>query len=284
MKSALRLFIGLWLACGAALAGAEVAVPPLKARVTDLAALLQAGEVAALEQQLAALETRKGSQVAILIVPTTQPETIEQYALRVAENWKLGRKGVNDGALIVVAKDDRKLRIEVGYGLEGVIPDAIAKRIISDTITPLFKQKQFHAGLDAGVQQIVKLIDGEALPPPQSKPQQSTGDDDGGWWLLMAFVALGAARLVSSMLGKLKGAVLIGVAGGVAAWLFTQIIVIGLVAAFAAFLIALLAASGSSGWGGTSGGGWSSSSGGGSDSSFSGGGGDFGGGGASGDW
>lgn len=282
MKSALRLFIGLWLVCGATLAAAEVAVPPLKARVTDLAALLEVGEVAALEQQLSALETRKGSQVAILIVPTTQPETIEQYALRVAENWKLGRKGVNDGALIVVAKDDRKLRIEVGYGLEGVIPDAIAKRIISDTITPLFKQKQFYAGLDAGVRQIVKLIDGEALPPPQ--PQQSAADDDGGWWLLMAFVAFGAARLMSSVFGKLKGAALIGVAGGVAAWLFTQIIVIGLVAAFAAFLIALLAAAGSSGWGGTSGGGWSSSSGGGSDSGFSGGGGDFGGGGASGDW
>lgn len=283
--AALRFIAALWLLGWASLVSADVTVPQLKARVTDLAGMLQGGEAAALEQQLAALETKKGSQVAILIVPTTQPEAIEQYALRVVEKWKLGRKGVNDGALILVAKDDRKLRIEVGYGLEGVIPDAVAKRIIAETITPLFKQKQFHAGLDAGVKQIAGLLDGEQLPPPQAA-QSSPGESDGGdgWWILLFFLALGTSRLMRSAFGQFGGAALIGGAVGAAAWFFTQIVVIGLVAAFAGFLIALLSASGSSGWSGGSGSGGGWSSGGGSDSGFSGGGGDFGGGGASGDW
>ncbi len=133
----------------ACLALADVAVPPLKARVTDLTGTLSAQQQTALEQTLAAFEARKGSQIAVLIVPTTQPETVEQYALRVEETWKLGRKGVDDGALLVVAKDDRKLRIEVGYGLEGVLPDAIAKRIIAEDITPRFKQGDFYGGISA---------------------------------------------------------------------------------------------------------------------------------------
>lgn len=283
MSAVLRLLLGLWLVCWAALAGAEVAVPPLKARVTDLTATLQPADVVALEQQLAALEAKKGSQVAILIVPTTQPETVEQYALRVAETWKLGRKGVNDGVLVLVAKNDRKLRIEVGYGLEGAIPDAVAKRIIAETIAPSFKQQQFHAGLVAGVEQIAKLLDGEALPPSKEVSGQSGQNDEGGWWILLFFLAMGGARLARALFGHFGGAALIGSAVGVAAWFFTQILLIALVAAFVAFLIALIAASGSSGW--TSGGGSSGwSSGGSSDSGFSGGGGDFGGGGASGDW
>jgi len=281
-SAALRLILGLWLACSAALAGAEVAVPALKTRVTDLTATLQASQTAALEQQLAALEIQKGSQVAILIVPTTQPETVEQYALRVAEAWKLGRKGIDDGALLLVAKNDRKLRIEVGYGLEGAIPDAVAKRIISETITPQFKQQRFFEGLNAGVKQIAALLGGEQLPPPSVSTRQSASGDGGGWWIFLFFLAMAGARVLRAVFGQFIGAAIVGTAVGVAAGLITATLLIGVVAAFAGFLIALASASGSTGWSSGGGGGWSS--GGSSDSGFSGGGGDFGGGGASGDW
>src|SRR3972149_6868516 len=154
---------------------AQVPVPPLKARVTDLTAPLPSDQRAALEQKLAALEARKGSQVAVLLVPTTQPETVEQYAIRVFDQWKLGRKGIDDGVLLVVAKDDRRLRIEVGYGLEGVLPDAAAKRIIEDDIVPRFKQGDFNGGISAGAGRIIKVIDGEPLPPPQGRRPQAGG-------------------------------------------------------------------------------------------------------------
>ncbi|HSD60573.1 MAG TPA: YgcG family protein, partial [Burkholderiales bacterium] len=148
---------------------AEVPVPPLQARVTDLTRTLSGGQQAALERRLAAFEQKKGSQVAVLIVPSTRPETIEQYAIRVAEQWKLGRKGVDDGALLLVAKDDREVRIEVGYGLEGVLPDATAKRIISEVIVPRFRQGDFAGGIDAGVGRMISVIEGEPLPPPQQR-------------------------------------------------------------------------------------------------------------------
>ena len=135
--------------------------------MTDLTETLTPDQTAKLEQKLAAFEARKGSQIAVLIVPTTQPEAIEQYSIRVAEQWKLGRKGVDDGALLLVAKDDRALRIEVGYGLEGALPDAIAKRIIEDIIVPRFKTGDFYGGIDAGVDAMIKVVDGEPLPPPQ---------------------------------------------------------------------------------------------------------------------
>src|ERR1700689_2852196 len=147
---AARLGAGLVLLFGFALASAEeVAVPPLTARVIDLTGSLSGGAVARIESKLAALETKKGSQVAVLIVPTTQPEEIEQYGIRVAEAWKLGRKGVDDGAILLIAKDDRHLRIEVGQGLEGALPDAIANRIVAETITPHFKQNDFDGGVEA---------------------------------------------------------------------------------------------------------------------------------------
>src|SRR5204863_5482843 len=129
-----------------------VDVPPLKSRVSDLTGTLNAQQRASLEQTLAEFEARKGAQLALLIVPTTQPETVEQYAVRVEETWKLGRKGIDDGVLLVVAKDDRKLWIEVGYGLEGVLPDATAKRIIEEEIVPRFKQGDYYGGVSAGVQ------------------------------------------------------------------------------------------------------------------------------------
>src|SRR5574340_257920 len=131
-------------------AQAEVAVPPLATRVTDLTATLDAQQIQTLQARLAAFEAKKGAQLAVLLIPTTQPETIEQFGMRVAEAWKLGRKGVDDGALLLVAKDDRALRIEVGYGLEGALNDATAKRIIAEIITPFFRRGEFYAGIDAG--------------------------------------------------------------------------------------------------------------------------------------
>lgn len=270
-----RFALWLWLVCWAAAAGAEVPVPPLKARVTDLTATLNAEQHAALEQSLTAFEAKKGSQIAILLVPSTQPEAIEQYSLRVVEAWKLGRKGIGDGILVLVAKNDRKLRIEVGYGLEGAIPDAIAKRIVADIIAPQFKQGKYYEGLQAGVARIVATLEGEPLPPPKVGKKPADGASD--WWGLVAIAALVGGGLLRAMFGALFGALVAGsIAGGVA-WLLVGSVVLGGGAALVVFVITLF------GIGSGLGGGWSSGSssdGGG----FSGGGGDFGGGGASGDW
>src|SRR3954462_2483843 len=148
-------------------APADVAVPPLSGRVVDQTGTLSSGDIASLTQTLKSLEQRKGSQVAVLIVPTTAPETIEQYSIRVAEAWKIGRKKIDDGALLVVAKNDRHLRIEVGYGLEGVLTDVTSKRIIDEDITPKFKSGDFAGGITAGIDRMIRLIDGEKLPAPE---------------------------------------------------------------------------------------------------------------------
>jgi uncharacterized membrane protein YgcG len=145
------------------------AVPPLNARVTDLTGTLTAQQQSAMEQKLAEFEARKGSQLAVLIVPTTEPEDIAQYSIRVVEQWKLGREKVDDGALLIVAKNDRRLRIEVGQGLEGVLTDATSRRIISNTIAPLFRQGDFAGGINAGLDRIIRTIDGEPLPPPDRR-------------------------------------------------------------------------------------------------------------------
>ena len=143
---------------------AQVQVPPLQGRITDLTHTLSAEQAATLEQKLQAFEAKKGSQIAVLIVPTTEPEDIAAFGIRVAEAWKLGRKGVDDGAILIVAKDDHRMRIEVGYGLEGVMPDAIARRIVANTMAPHFKQGDYYGGIDAGVDQMIRIIDGEPLP------------------------------------------------------------------------------------------------------------------------
>lgn len=170
--AALRLLgVGLVLVAAALLA--EVAVPPLAARVTDLTATLNSAQRAALENLLAAFEAEKGSQIAVLIVPTTRPEPIETYSIRVADVWKLGRQGVDDGLLILLAIRDRSVRIEVGRGLEGVIPDAVAKRIIEEVMLPYFRQGDFYGGLSAGLDRIMDLIRGEPLPQPMPKPTAS---------------------------------------------------------------------------------------------------------------
>lgn len=157
------LTIGLIMAMMSMSAWAQIAIPELKSHVTDLTATLSPNEIVLLEQKLSSFEEKKGSQIAVLIVPTTRPESIEQYALRVAENWKLGRKNIDDGALLVIAKNDRTLRIEVGYGLEGILPDAKAKQIIEQIIIPHFKNGNLAQGTGAGVDAMLRLIQGESL-------------------------------------------------------------------------------------------------------------------------
>jgi uncharacterized protein len=276
----------------AAAAVAELAVPPLAARVTDQTGTLSDGERATLEQALAEFERRKGSQVAVLVVPTTGDETVEQYALRVAEQWQLGRKGVDDGVLLLVAKDDRRLRIEVGYGLEGAIPDAIAKRVIEETIKPRFRDGDFYGGIRIGVEQLMRVIDGEPLPQPS---RRSGGFGDRAQILvIVAFVMLAVAQGLGLALGEVKSSVVAGGAYGLISGVLLSAAAAGALAGMAMFLLALFTqllrhADGGGGW--TSGGGWggglgSGNFGGGSigGGGFSGGGGGFGGGGASGGW
>src|SRR5688572_30459315 len=150
-------------------APAQVSVPTLTARVTDLTGTLTAEQRSSLEERLAAFEAKQGSQIAVLLVPTTQPEAIEQFGIRVAEKWKVGRKGVDDGAILIVALKDRAVRIEVGYGLEGALPDVAVKRIIEEHVIPRFKQGDFHGGIEAGVSRMMSVIEGEALPPPAER-------------------------------------------------------------------------------------------------------------------
>jgi len=286
------LLIGLTLLLPA-LAAAEVAVPVLKARVTDLAGTLNPEQRNALEQRLAAFETRKGSQVALLIVATTQPETIEQYAIRVAEQWKIGRKGVDDGALLLVAMKDRAVRLEVGYGLEGALPDATARRIVDEYILPRFKQGDFYGGMEAGLNRVMAVIDGEPLPAPRAGGAGGSGapgmQDLLVLGLMLAFVIGGVLR---ALFGRLLGSGIVGGVGGFIGWLVLgsalSAAVVGVL--FAVFSLFLGAGAGagrmrSGGWGGgVPGGGWGGGRGGGFGGGFGGGGGGFGGGGASGRW
>lgn len=286
-----RLLAALWLVAIAiaGLAADElVAVPQLKARVTDLTGTLSREQAAALESELAQFEKSRGSQIAILLVPTTRPESIEAYSIRVAESWKLGRKGIDDGVLVLVAKNDRKLRIEVGRGLEGAVPDAVAKRLVAEVIGPRFKEGDFHGGLKAGVAKLQAAIGGEALPPPKSAARAGSAEMDLETLFVIGMViATMLGAVMGRLLGRLGGStVTSGVVGGLA-WLATGSVVAAIIGAILVFIFVLAFAStgrgggwSSGGWGG-GGGGWGGGS---SDGGFSGGGGDFGGGGASGDW
>ena len=280
MNTARASFLAFTL-CGSLIAAGQVPVPPLIGHVTDQTATLTSGQKAALEQTLQAFEARKGSQLAVLIVPTTDPETIEQYALRVAEQWKLGRKKIDDGAILVVAKTDRALRIEVGYGLEGALNDATSKRIISEIITPRFKQADFHGGITAGIDQIIRVVDGEPLPEPKAKPAGGIADIQ-QYVPVIFILALVLGGLLRSVLGRFPGALVTGGAVGVVAWLFAGVVSIALVAGVIALLFTLLSGGmGRHGLGGHRGG---FGTGGFGRGGFSGGGGGFGGGGASGRW
>jgi uncharacterized protein len=280
-----------WLAMvGAALliaaAAAQQAVPPLSARVTDLTGTLSGDERAALERKLEAFESRKGSQIAVLLVATTAPETIEQYSLRVAEAWKLGRAGVDDGVLVLVAVQDRRARFEVGYGLEGAVPDARARRIIADFFAPRFAQGDFAGGLADGLDALIALIDGEPLPgPAAAKP------DVGPWTALPVLLVLAAfvAPLFRRLFGTLFGSAALGAGAGLVVWLLSSLLFAALGVGALVFVFAMLGVGGGPGrwasrgpWGGMPGGfggGFGGRGGG-----FGGGGGRFGGGGASGGW
>jgi uncharacterized protein len=275
------------LVCWAFAAAADVAVPPLLGRVVDQTGALSAGDISSLTQTLKDLETRKGSQIAVLIVPTTAPETIEQYSIRVAEAWKIGRKKIDDGALLVVAKDDRHLRIEVGYGLEGALTDVTSKRIIDEIIVPKFRSGDFAGGIAAGVARIIAVIDGEPLPAPQPQQSWSLPDKVGDALPFIIFGVIALSGFLRMALGRLVGSAAAGGIVGLLAWFILGSLALSLIAAAIGFVFTLFggslaSSSGRSGW---SGGGGSFSGGSSSDSGgFSGGGGSFGGGGASGSW
>jgi uncharacterized protein len=278
-----------FLVCWAFVALADVAVPPLTGRVVDQTGTLSGSDIDSLTQKLKDLETRKGSQVTVLIVPTTQPETIEQFSIRVAEAWKIGRKRVDDGAILVVAKNDRKLRIEVGYGLEGSLTDATTSRIINEIIVPKFRNGDFAGGISAGVDRIIAVIDGEKLPAPVARgqsPDWINNFDPFNPFLLFALIIVGG--IVRSVLGRLLGAISMGGVVGALAWFIAGSLGVSLIVAVIAFLLTMFgetmasAGGGRGGW--VSGGGGSWSGGGSSGGGFSGGGGSFGGGGASGSW
>jgi uncharacterized protein len=281
---AFRALLVLLLAVSA---WAQVAVPPLKGRVTDLTGTLKPEQVASLEQLLRSFEARKGSQIAVLIVPTTAPETVEQYALRVGEQWKIGRKKVDDGAILVVAKDDRALRIEVGYGLEGALNDATASRIIREVIVPRFREGDFFGGISAGVDRMIRVIDGEPLPAP-AKAAPPVGEGVLQILPVLLILAVVAGAILRRMLGRFVGSAATGGVVGGLAWLLAGTLAIALLAGIVAFFFTLVSGVGGSGrryYGGFPGGGWGGGGfGGGGGGGFSGGGGSFGGGGASGRW
>jgi uncharacterized protein len=277
---------------------AAVAVPPLTGRVVDQTGTLSSGDIAALTQTLKEFESRKGSQIAVLIVPTTGEETIEQFSIRVAEAWKIGRKKIDDGALLVIARNDRHLRIEVGYGLEGALTDATTRRIIDEVITPKFKAGDFAGGVRAGIERMIGVIGGEKLPAPEPEHWQAPGSPENAANPFVIFGLIVLAVILRSALGRLVGALATGGSVGVVAWLVAGSLAASLLLAAIAFVVTLLAPSIAlggppvapgrrGGWAAGGGGSWSSGSSGSSDSGgggFSGGGGSFGGGGASGSW
>jgi uncharacterized protein len=303
LRAVLMLFAAGLLVGPAALAQGVLPVPALTARVIDSTGTLDAIQLTGLEQKLAAFEQEKGTQIAILMVPTTQPEDIASFANRVANEWKIGRKAVGDGVLLVVAKNDRKVRIEVAKTLEGAVPDLAASQIIETAITPNFRKNDYAAGLQAAADQLIARINGEALPaPPAARSQPgSTGTGDGFNWMNLAiflfFAVPVAGAILRRIMGSKLGALAVGGGVGAIAMVITSSLVIAGVAGVVALLYSLLAggmaAMGGArrspwvhgGIGGLGAGGWSGGGGGLGGGGFSsGGGGNFGGGGASGDW
>jgi uncharacterized protein len=301
MKYALLAVLLLAGGAGAAPAADLQPVPPLQTRVTDTTGTLTAGQQAELEGKLAAFEQRKGAQIALLIVPTTQPEALEQYAVRVAETWKLGREKPDDGVLLLVALQDRALRIEVGRGLEGALTDVTAHRIIDETIKPLFRQGDFYGGASAGLARIMQVVDGEPLPPPD-RSWRAPGDR---LFNVVPFLIMGvlvASGVLRALLGRVVGSFATGGLAGGAIWLLSHVLGFAIIGGLVAGLFALLTGAlnigngrrgggGFGGFGGLGGGGFGGfgrggfgGGGFGGGGGFRGGGGSFGGGGASGRW
>ena len=267
---------------------AATPVPKLATRVTDLAGTLSAPQRDALESKLAAFEKQRGSQVAVLIVPTIGDETIEEFAGRVADEWQLGRKGVDDGVLFAIAMKERRMRIHTGRGVQGTLTDALSKRIVSEIVSPSFRSGDFAGGIDAGVDAIMKAIEGEALPLPKEAPSRGKVDTTSsfGDFAIFALFAIPIAGMaLRSIFGRFFGATLASGITGIAAWLLMGSLVIGIAAAIFAFVFTLVGGSGigrAVGGGFIPGGGsWGGGCGGGG---FSGGRGGFDGGGASGSW
>jgi uncharacterized protein len=273
---------------------ADVAVPQLTGRVVDRTGTLSSGDIAALSQKLSDFEKRKGSQIAVLIVPTTDPETIDQFSIRVAEAWKIGRKKVDDGAILVVAKNDHHLRIEVGYGLEGALTDVTSRRIIDEVITPKFRTGDFAGGIADGVDRMVRIIDGEPLPVPSRSVNFGNLENIGPIIPVTLFASFIIGGILRTLLGQLLGSVATGSLIGVVALFFVGSVGVAVIVGFIGFFLAFIAdlfpkstgpsRGGSWSSGSSSGGSWSSGSSSSDSGSFSGGGGSFGGGGASGSW
>lgn len=272
--------LALWLWATQLYGEPLVPVPELKGRVVDLTGSLSASQKQELDVRLSAFEQRKGSQIALLIVRSTQPETIEQYSIRVAEQWKLGRKNIDDGAILLIAKEDRTLRIEVGYGLEGALNDATCKRIIDELIVPQFQGGDFFTGLSMGLDAMMRVINGEALPPPSGLDELQLGK--AGLLPVIFVTALMIGGLMRRLMGRGKAAVITGALVGLAVWLWTGLLLFALLSVLIGIIVTLAGAHLGGGWGGGGGSGGSSGSSGGG--GLRGGGGGFGGGGASGRW
>lgn len=276
----MRIFLALLVGLAA---WAQVAVPTLEKRVTDLTGTLKPEQVASLEQMLQSFQQRKGAEIVVLGVPTTQPESIEQYALRVAEQWRIGRKNVDDGVVVVFARDDRAGRIEVAYGLEGVLTDATASRIGHEIIAPRFREGDYFGGIAAGLDRLMRVIDGEALPPPRPAPQVESDT----FQMLPALLAIAfvAGAILRRLFGRVIGSLATAGAVGTLAWLLVGVFSFAVLAAIISFFFTLLGVGGAGGryygrfpGGGGFGGGLGGGGG------FKGGGGSFGGGGASFRW
>ncbi len=292
------LAVTLLLACAFAQAQQLAAIPALTSPVIDTTGTLDAATKQQLEAQALVLQQRKGSQLQVLVVPTTEPEDIAQYAVRAFEQWKIGRKGVDDGVLLVVAKNDRRVRIEVGYGLEGAIPDATSARVIQEYLVPKFRAGDYAGGITDASGALVKLIDGEPLPAPMTDHRAERQGNGGGGWIFALFVAFIVAQVVRGIFGKapslLRG-LLAGGAAGFIAFLMSSMLIVGGLGALIGFFMGLIGVSagrfardrGYGGWGGGGfggGGGWGGGGGFGGGGGWGGGGGMSGGGGASGSW
>lgn len=296
MTRAMRLMLMAWLGMLAWMCPAWVraqdlqAIPALTGHVIDQTGTLSAQQQQTLEAKLAGVEQRLGSQIVVLLVNTTQPEDIAAYSQRVGEQWKIGRKDVGDGLIVLVAKQDRSVRIEVAKALEGAIPDLAAKRIIDSVITPAFKAGDFAGGLHAAVDHLAARIQGEALPLPTQRTSRRGSSQGISWDQLLVFGLIGVpmiSGILSAIMGRKLGSAVTGLLGAGLVWLITSSLLLAIVGWFLAFILSLAFGNGGrGGWGGPPmGGGWGGGWGGGSGGGFSsGGGGDFGGGGASGRW
>ena len=260
----------------------ELSIPPLAGRVMDVSGALDAARKRDLEAKLQAFEQAKGSQIVVLITSTTHPEPIESFSLRAAEAWKIGRKGVDDGLLITIATSDRAMRLEVGYGLEGVITDALARRLIDEVFAPAFRAGEFAQGLNEGIDTLLRVIDGEPLPEPaRSQPGQGNMRSLETYFVLFMAIVFALGGALRALFGRLPAAGLIGAGTGLLAWLMAAPLVLCVLIGAIGFFLVLFGGFGGGGMGGYRGGGFGGGLGGGG---FRGGGGGFGGGGASGRW